>query len=195
MKQINRESILNAYNQGNALVNYKDYHTWFFTTNNGNIMIPVLSNRNKAISTYSSCCVDSYNNAYSFYKQLPNKKVNFSKSAFFYFFEKLFLFFWKRVVFRGKSFRVRVLKQHKKLVLNFGYSHWTRLLFFKPWNFFKKRRQSYIVYSNNLVCFLSFLRFFPTIKPINHYTLRGLRFKQQGLAKRFGKVSQHTSIF
>lgn len=187
MIQNNSSSFFNAYNQAKFLVEYQGNLLWFFYTGNALIFLPVCSELNATIK-------DEFNNHQSFYRF--SKKINLHlKQNNFLFFEKLFLLYWKRIIFRGKSFRVRVLKRNKKLVLNFGYSHWTRLLFFKPWNFFKKRRQSYVVYSNDYRCFIDFICFFPWIKPYNRYTLRGLRFKQQALGRRFGKVSQHTSIF
>lgn len=190
MIQVSSNSIFSAFNQCNFLSKQKNNLIWNFCTKNACITIPATV----ALQT-SSKGTDLFNNSHSFYKYFYKKNSQKRCLNKLFFFEKLFLFFWKRIVFRGKSFRVRVLKKNKKLVLNFGYSHWTRLLFFKPWNFFKKRRQSYIIYSNHYGCFMHLLQFFPQIKKINHYTMRGLRFKQQIIGRRFGKVSQHTSIF
>lgn len=106
---------------------------------------------------------------------------------------KYFIIFWRRIVFKGKGFRVRIFRDNKKITLNFGYSHWTKLKFLSNWDVFRLYRQNYLSFCNSWRDFLSFELLLPTIKPMNRYTLRGLRFKKQVIKRRFGKISQYIS--
>jgi hypothetical protein len=50
------------------------------------------------------------------------------------------------------------------------------------------------VYTFNYKCFIALLLFVPTIRPVDLYTWRGLRFKKCGVRRRFGKVLQTVVI-
>lgn len=111
-----------------------------------------------------------------------------------------FLIFWKRIIFRGKSFRVRLFKKKNKFILNFGYSHKTILKLFHQWAAARRKRkkerdrQRYVVYTNDPAVVKKFVLFFTNIKPYNCYTRRGLRFKVSPYGRRKGKLNQHVSI-
>ena len=109
------------------------------------------------------------------------------------FFLKSFSIHWVRVSFRGKGYRLRKFKKLNRLTLNFGHSHWTRLLLTESYFFKKLRRQNYICLINNyqkLNCFKHYVKY---IKKLNSYTKRGLRLRRQYIRKRFGKISQVVS--
>lgn len=106
---------------------------------------------------------------------------------------KYIIIMWRRVIFKGKGFRVRIFKENKKITLNFGYSHWTKIKFINNWDMLKLYRQNYLVFTNSMLDFFYFLLFFPTIKKMNRYTLRGLRLKKQTIKRRYGKISQYIS--
>ena len=110
---------------------------------------------------------------------------------------KLFLTYllilrWSRIMFKGKGFRVRLYRNCGKVVLNFGYSHWTRLKFYENWNFFKLRRQNYLFFSTINFFFVNFCKKI-LVRKLNRYTQRGLRLKRQTIKRRFGKISQYIS--
>ena len=109
------------------------------------------------------------------------------------FLTKYFIICWKRIIFKGKGFRVRIFRKNKKITLNFGYSHWTKIKFIYNWDLFKLYRQNYLLFTNSHIDIKFFATLFPTIKPMNRYTLRGLRFKKQVIKRRFGKISQYVS--
>lgn len=98
-----------------------------------------------------------------------------------------------RIVFKGKGYRVRIFKKNKKITLNFGHSHWTKLKAYKNWSFFKLRRQSYVFFGVNYLHFLKFSKELSLVRIMNRYTQRGLRMKKQSIKKRFGKISQYIS--
>lgn len=133
---------------------------------------------------------DSLNNSHASYLEVSKLK----KSVTLSFLSNYFLTQWAHLAFRGKSFRIRNFSSHNKLTLNFGYSHWTRLKLNERWAFFKRRRQSYVIYTWSINDFSPFTRFFPHIRFYNKYTMRGLRLRKQPIIRRFGKISQHISI-
>ena len=109
------------------------------------------------------------------------------------FFLKTYSVHWVRVSFRGKGYRLRKFKKLNRLTLNFGHSHWTRLLLTESYFFKKIKRQNYICLINNyskLNCIKYYIKY---IKKLNSYTKRGLRLRRQYIKKRFGKISQVVS--
>lgn len=101
---------------------------------------------------------------------------------------------WKRVVFKGKGFRLRKFAKTTKLTLNFGHSHWTRIGFKSEQLWFKKlKRQNYLLFSTNFFCLKTLSNYIKSIKKLNVYTKRGLRLKKQFIRRRFGKISQVVS--
>lgn len=104
------------------------------------------------------------------------------------------IFFWFKLTFRGKGFRVRKFLKTKKITFNFGRSHWTKLSLNQKIFFINKiRRQNYIWATNHLIDFFLIIYIIKLVKPINRYTKRGLRLKKQFIKKRFGKISQMIS--
>lgn len=118
----------------------------------------------------------------------------------FFVFAFYYLFFFKRITFRGKSYRVRYFSRTKKFTLNFNYSHWTKVTLSKAWNVSRRKRKKdrdrprYIIYTTQSHLFPNFFHFFKNIRFYNCYTMRGLRFRSQPIIRRFGKLSQHVSI-
>ena len=101
---------------------------------------------------------------------------------------------WLKITFRGKGFRIRKFKKINKLTFNFGHSHWTRMCFLeKNMNIFRIHRQNYMVVVYNYSILENFVKTIKTIKKLNKYTKRGLRFKKQEVFRRFGKISQVVS--
>jgi hypothetical protein len=105
-----------------------------------------------------------------------------------------FVMFYFKIMWRGKAYRVRFFKKNSKFTLNFGYSHWYKLLFNKAeYNFGKLKRQSYIV-----VFYKRLDRFYLTnvinnIRVLNKYTRRGMKIRKTPYIRRFGKISQVNS--
>lgn len=129
--------------------------------------------------------------------------VKLSNQAFykeFSIFEFYYLFFFKRVTFRGKSYRIRYFKKINKFTLNFNYSHWTKVKLSDSWIISRRKRkkerdrQRYLLLTTNYTLMPKFIHFFKNIRFYNCYTMRGLRFRTQPIIRRFGKLSQHVSI-
>lgn len=106
----------------------------------------------------------------------------------------IMLIYWKRVVFKGKGFRMRKFKNSRKLTFNFGHSHWTKLRLRTFFIMFKrKRRQSQYFFCYYKLLFDQMCLLIMNIRRINKYTKRGLRLKKQPIIRRFGKISQMLS--
>lgn len=126
-------------------------------------------------------------------------KLSSYKYLFVTFIDYYYTYFWRRLSFRGKSYRVRLYRRFQKFSLNFGYSHQTKLQLSSCWGFLRrkkrkeKQRQKYIVFTNVGTILQPFVMFFPRIRYFNCYTMRGLRLVQQPIIRRFGKLSQHIS--
>lgn len=106
----------------------------------------------------------------------------------------LLLPYWKRVVFKGKGFRMRKFRNSRKLTFNFGHSHWTKLRLRTFFILFKrKRRQSQYFFCYYKLLFEQICLLIMNLRRINKYTKRGLRLKKQPIIRRFGKISQMLS--
>jgi hypothetical protein len=102
-----------------------------------------------------------------------------------------FFNYWLSLMWRGKAYRVRFFKKHKKFTLNFGYSHWTKLIYNEQLvQFFKRKRQKYYIFFKYFFQQSELKFFLNNIKKMNKYTNRGFRVKNSVRYRRFGKISQ-----
>ena len=132
--------------------------------------------------------IDFYNNL------ILTKKQNTNIIALWSAIQIILLPYWRRVVFKGKGFRMRKFKNSRKLTFNFGHSHWTKLRLRTFFIMFKrKRRQSQYFFCYYYVLFQQICQLIMNLRRINKYTKRGLRLKKQGIIRRFGKISQMLS--
>ena len=128
------------------------------------------------------------NNIHAFIKK---KHWNLWKNYFTY----TFILYFLRIIWRGKAYRVRLFKKHQKFTFNFGHSHWYKMIYFKTkLEFFRLRRQNYIVFIQNRFDLKRVKAFFNGIRTYNKYTRRGIRLKKSPYIRRFGKISQVNSI-
>lgn len=147
--------------------------------------------------------VHNKNNEFLLLKKI-NDIVCFVKTTNFYgdklkakifknYFKESFLYFFSRIIWRGKAYRVRFFKKNKKFTFNFGYSHWLKLLYSKSFEFCKVKRQNYIIifYIRTHINYVK--TFFNTLRTLNKYTRRGIKIKKSPYIKRFGKISQVNS--
>lgn len=110
------------------------------------------------------------------------------------YFSNSFIIYFLRIIWKGKAFRVRYFKKNNKFTLNFGYSHWLKLLFSPDiFKFIKLKRQNYLVLFENYKNIWKLQKFFNNLKKMNKYTKRGIRVKNTPYIKRFGKISQVNS--
>lgn len=110
------------------------------------------------------------------------------------YFAHTFVIFFLRIMWRGKAYRVRFFKKHTKFTLNFGHSHWCKVMYDKNFfEFFKIKRQNYLILFPDRNDILFVKNFFNNIRVLSKYTRRGIKVKQSPYIKRFGKISQVNS--
>lgn len=121
---------------------------------------------------------------------IKNKAKNIFKNYFIY----SFVIYIFRIVWRGKAYRIRFFKKSSKFTLSFGHSHWFKLLYNTNYfNFWKLRRQGYVVIFSNRHYIVPIRNLFNNIREYNKYNRRGIRLKKTYYLKRFGKISQVNS--
>lgn len=111
------------------------------------------------------------------------KQINkFLKTFEFYFFIK--------IKFKGKGFKIKFNKKLKLIKFYFGKSHIT---FFKLKRIKLKKitKYKFILKNLNFVKLKTNAMKITNIKPINVYTLRGIRLAKQIIRKRKGKKSSY----
>ena len=163
---------------------------WLNTNNTNIVNITIINNSKKLkinlnlikcnllLDKFSNSLVISQKEIY-----LDNNKI--SKNIF-NFLKSWDIFFFLKVKFKGKGFRIKFLKKLKLVKFFFGRSHKTfilfRLVLLKKINKYKfilkgLKKSKLIENAKKIV----------NIKPINYYTLRGLRKSRQIIFKRKGK--------
>lgn len=141
------------------------------------------------------------------YKNLNNKKIIYTnkniknKKYFYKKFIKMFIYFFYNLIIKkiynfftrikhyGKSYTLK--KKRKVLICRFGQSHFINIMYK---NIFvikaKKKRKTFFIKLKKITTFIKLKRIIKKIRPINHYTKRGLRLGNYKFIKRFGKISQ-----
>lgn len=149
--------------------------------------------------------INFYNNN-KFFKIITEKKIFFDKwfnclmlnneyeikkktriiNLFIEFLKTWDKFYFNKIKFKGKGFRIKFFKKIKLIKFYFGKSHKT---FFFLKKIKKKRINKYkfILTSLNKNILINISRKIINIKKINLYTLRGLRNSRQIIYKRKGK--------
>lgn len=144
--------------------------------------ITLISNKKKTKIDLESYSI-KINNNINYNNNLNFKQINkFLKTFEFYFFIK--------IKFKGKGFKIKFNKKLKIIKFYFGRSHIT---FFK----LKKIKLKKITKYKFILKNLNFMKLktnatkITKIKPINVYTLRGIRLAKQTIKKRKGKKSSY----
>lgn len=153
---------------------------------NTNIYLIKLNKKFKLTFWETNVKIDKWTNSIIFeknenYLYKSNIKNNFEK-----FFNSWNLFYFNKIKFKGKGFRIKFFKKIKLIKFYFGRSHKTFILLKKT---LKKRINKYkfILMGLNKNKILIISKKITNIKKINKYTLRGLRLSRQIIYKRKGK--------
>ena len=115
-----------------------------------------------------------YKTYWSFFKNL------------FYSFNKIF---FKKIKFKGKGYYVYKNKRNT-IALQFGYSHRVRLFFYYI-NVKFLSKTSILIFGINRMDLFKVAYTFKSVKPINIFTGKGIRFSKQIIYKKTGKVSSY----
>jgi ribosomal protein L6P/L9E len=121
------------------------------------------------------------------YKNYSLNKNNFYlKNNFYKFLNKLNFYFFSKIKFKGKGYKIGFYKKKKIINFYFGKSH-KSILICNNVKLKKLGKYKFIVYNNNLNILKKIIYKIIKIKKINEYTNRGLRSSRQLIIKRKGK--------
>lgn len=101
--------------------------------------------------------------------------------------------YFERFKYVGKGFKLILKKKHKMFNCIFGHSHiyWVKL---QQTIIKKTKKYRYMFVANNLQMYNNMLSILKKIKPINRYTLRGVRTYTHVWIKRKGRKSVATHV-
>lgn len=103
---------------------------------------------------------------------------------------------FRKVRYHGKGYKIRKCNKLSKLTCRFGKSHWTKVFFNKKYIVVRRtKKNTYTFFVLKKKNFFSLKKLVLDIKGVNRYTKRGIRLSRQGVKKRFGKVSQASSVY
>ncbi len=99
-------------------------------------------------------------------------------------------YFFKKIKFKGKGFRLKIKKQKKICKFLFGHSH-TMLMYFKNIKITKCTKYKFTIKSVNFNELNKTVKKMIIIKPNNVYTNRGIREGRQSVIRRKGKKGSY----
>jgi ribosomal protein L6P/L9E len=99
-------------------------------------------------------------------------------------------YFYKKIKFKGKGFRLKIKKKHKAIKFLFGHSH-LNILFLKNIKLKKCGKYKLTLKGSNFNKLKVLSKKICGVKPINVYTNRGIRVSRQIIYKRKGKKGSY----
>lgn len=119
-----------------------------------------------------------------------------NKNDLKYLFKNKIKWIFKKFKYHGKGYKVKKFNSLSKITFRLGKSHWTKVLFNQNKITIKRtKKNTYTCITTNRYSLSRLQIMVKKIKGANIYTKRGLRLNRQTLKKRFGKVSQASSIY
>lgn len=111
------------------------------------------------------------------HKQKKEYNVKF-KNIFKNFLFTLDNYYFEKIRFAGKGYRVVLKKKKKRMKFKFGHSH-KKMIFFKNIHLKKYHKYKFILYNNNKKTVTNTALLVCAVKPTNLYTKRGIRRSRQ----------------
>lgn len=171
-----------SFNNFNNFIVFKKQHFLNIVVFSQNKFIKLTSNT----KVYDCAIDDSSKSFYLNTNESIKNKILFNKVNFCL--QSLFIVFFFKIRFNGKGFRIQSFSKKKIMNFTFGYSH-MYFIFLKKIKFKRINKYKYFFALKDLTS-LNFLKnLFRKIKPINKYTLRGLRISKTTIVKRKGRKS------
>lgn len=98
--------------------------------------------------------------------------------------------------YHGKGYKIKKFNTLGKLTFRFGKSHWTKALYNPSlYNIRRTKKNTYCVLNSQNLKLNFLLQILKNVKGVNRYTKRGVRLTRQSIKKRFGKISQASSVY
>lgn len=167
-------NIINFYKFKNIMkifvyTNTTDYINLLINTKLSNF---TLDNHSKSLTMNVKKVLTNYN---------LFKKIN-------YYINLRFLTFFTKIKFNGKGFRIQFFRKKKILNFTFGHSH-IYMIYLNNVNIKKLSKAKYLLFTKNIKDVFYIKKLVNEIKPIDFYTLRGLRTSRLKIIKRKGRKS------
>lgn len=103
---------------------------------------------------------------------------------------------FQKFKYHGKGYKIKKFDRLSKITCRFGKSHWTKIKYKKKLLYIKRiKKNRYFCVSSKHKIFKKFKNLFIAVKGVNKYTKRGVRLLKQSIKKRFGKISQASSVY
>ena len=152
---------------------------------NKEFTITFISNKNKFILDLEFYCL-------KFKRDVDNKHINYNLNfkEINKYLKTFEIYFFIKIKFKGKGFKIKFNKKLKLIKFFFGRSHITYYVL-KKIKLKKITKYKFILKSLNLSKLRKKASDITYIKPVNLYTLRGIRISRQTIKKRKGKKSSY----
>lgn len=120
-----------------------------------------------------------------------NLKTNYKHMNFFKkFLKSLDCYFFLKIKFKGKGYKIKYIKRKKKITFFFGRSHIT-IIKYKGIILKKNLKYKFILKSNDLERLKKNAIMTTGVKPVNIFTNRGIRISRSTIFKRKGKKGSY----
>jgi len=125
-------------------------------------------------------------NSISYKNTFLKKNIFTINNNFYKFLEKLNIYYFLKIKFKGKGYKIGFYKKKKIINFYFGKSH-KSIFIFNNIKIKKLSKYKFILLKNNFNLLKKISYKIIKIKKINEYTNRGLRLSRQIIIKRKGK--------
>jgi len=139
------------------------------------------------------CCllkIDEETKSFTFKTKTSQTFIKLYQNLLHIFFFSWDSYFFEKIKFKGKGYRIAFQRKKKMMTFYFGHSHDTIFIF--RWVLIKKpHKYKFVILKNNIQVLKRLNKQILHIKPLNIYTKRGLRNFRQIIYKRKGKKSSY----
>jgi len=132
---------------------------------------------------YNELQIDSSSNSIMLKYLHPNNSQHKIEQIFKLFFSSWYTYFFNKIKFTGKGYRITFRRKKRMIKFFFGRSHPTIVLF-RSIKIKKPHKYKFVILNNSLNRLSKITLSIKSIKPINLYTKRGLRTSRQIIFKR-----------
>lgn len=112
-----------------------------------------------------------------------------------FFFKKKTQWTFLKFKYHGKGFKIKKYNSLNKITLRFGKSHWSKILYNSNVMARRTKKNTYTVLTLDKNFLKNVQIMLLKSRGINMYTKRGVRLNRIKLKRRFGKVSQASSVY
>lgn len=174
-------------------INIPFYFDIFIIKNNNNLKLILCNNKHTislSIDNSINFYINNNTNSLIMEKNSYNFKNNLTKNVLENYIKLLNTYFFIKIKFKGKGYKIKIFKKKKILSLYFNKSH---INLFKLIHIYIKKINKYkfLLKSNNIYNLKKLSKLIIHVRPLNIYTLRGLRISKQIVLKRKGKKNAY----